>query len=62
MDTAFGLNAINISSKAVAVSAYLFVEGLYGEDKAELVSEFVPFYIKLLDEIKRNMEFVKRYR
>lgn len=62
MDAGFGLSASNISSKAVAVSAYLFIESLYLEDKTELISEFVLFYIKLLDEIKRNMEFVKKYR
>jgi hypothetical protein len=62
MDTAFGASASNISSRAVAVSAYLFAEGLYLKDKTDLMLQFAAFYIKLLDEIKRNMEFIKKYR
>ncbi len=61
MDTAFGANAAGISSRAVAVSAYLFAEGLSLEGKADSISEFATFYIKLLAEIKRNMEFVRKF-
>jgi len=62
MDTAFGPRASNISSRAVAVSAYLFAEDLYLRERADLMPQFAIFYIKLLDEIKRNMEFIKRYK
>ena len=62
MDTAFGLGASNISSRAVAVSAYLFAEDLYLKERTDLMPQFAAFYIKLLDEIKRNMEFIKRYK
>lgn len=62
LDTAFGSRATAISSRAVAVSAYLFGEGLYLEERTDLVSDFAAFYIALLDEIKRNMEFIKRYK
>jgi len=62
MDAAFGISASNISSRAVAVSAYLFAEDLFLKERADLFPQFATFYIKLLDEIKRNMEFIKRYR
>lgn len=62
MDNAFGTGASNISSKAVAVSAYLFAEDLYLKERTDLMSQFVAFYIKLLDEIKKNMEYIKRFR
>jgi hypothetical protein len=61
MDSAFGASASNISSRAVAVSAYLFAEGLYLKKQADLIPDFAIFYIKLLNEIARNMEFLKRY-
>jgi len=62
MDTAFGANASDISSRAVAVSAYLFAEGLYLRERAPLMTQFAAFYTKLLEEIRRNMEFIKRYQ
>lgn len=62
MDTAFGTSALSISSRAVAVSAYLFAEDLYLKEKTDAIPLFAAFYIKLLDEIKRNMEFIKRYK
>ena len=62
MDTGFGASAVNISSRAVAVSAYLFAESLYLDGTADLIPQFAVFLINLLDEIKRNMEFIKRYR
>jgi Protein of unknown function DUF262 len=62
MDSAFSGSASNISSKAVAVSAYLFSERLFLKGKAASIANFAGFYVKLLDEIKRNMEFVKRYK
>lgn len=61
MDEDFGERAKNISSRAAAVSAYLFVESLYSSKKVPLVPQFAEFYVKLLDEIKMNMEQLSRY-
>lgn len=62
MDEHFGDSAVSISSRAVAVSAFLFVEGLYLDDEVDQVPEFVAFYVKLLDEIKTNLKLVSRFR
>jgi len=61
MDRHFGKKAESVSSRAVAVSAYLFVEDLYVNNKTASVPSFVKFYLKLLDEIKRNMELLSQY-
>jgi hypothetical protein len=62
MDEQFGQKASGISSRAVAVSAYLFVEGLYMEEKENLISKFVAFYLKLLDEIKNDLLLLRKYQ
>ena len=62
MDRHFGEEARSISSRAVAVSAYLFVEGLYVQKKPRLIPDFVTFYVKLLDEIKNNLKLLSRFR
>jgi len=62
MDKHFGEEAECISARAVAVSAYLFVEDLYENDKTPLVPHFAKFYVKLLNEIKTNMELLRRYK
>jgi hypothetical protein len=62
MDKHFGKEAEHISSRAVAVSAYLFVEDLYMKNKTASVPKFVKFYVKLLDEIKANMELLRQYK
>lgn len=62
MDKRFGKEAQRISSRAVAVSAYLFVEALYLQKKVRLISKFVKFYCKLLDEIKDNLRLLSRFR
>lgn len=62
MDKEFGRNAKNISSRAIAVSAYLFVEDLYLNGKTTLISEFAKFYILLLEEIKQNMELISKFK
>lgn len=62
MDRNFGNGAANISSRAVAVSAYLFAENLYLAKKADSIAVFAQFYIKLLDEIKRNMELIRQFK
>jgi hypothetical protein len=62
MDKDFGDDAQSISSRAVAVSAYLFVEGLYLQRKTRVVAEFVKFYAKLLDEIRNNLKLLAGFR
>ncbi len=61
MDKSFGKNAIIISSRAIAVTAYLFIEELVQEGKPNLVSQFSKFFIKFLNEIKNNMELISNY-
>lgn len=61
MDKAFGNDAINISSRAVAVTCYLYVEELYKKRKYDLINKFARFYIKLLDNIKSNMVLLRIY-
>jgi hypothetical protein len=62
MDKFFGGQAQNISSRAVAVSAYLFVEDLCEKEEAELVPAFVSFYTKLLAEIKGDLRLLTKYK
>jgi len=61
MDKTFGKSTAVISSRAVAVSGYLFVEELVKEGKANRVGEFSQFYVKLLDEIKHNTDLLSKY-
>ena len=62
MDEKFKDDAKNISSRAIAVSAYLFVEDLYLNEKINLVSEFVKFYSGLLNEIRHNMKLLSKFK
>jgi hypothetical protein len=62
MDEQFAEKAGSISSRAVAVSAYLFVEGLYLQGREGLVKSFAVFYLKLLDEIKEDLLLLRRYQ
>jgi len=62
MDESFGEEAQTISSRAVAVSAYLFVEDLYTQKKERLIRSFVSFYVKLLGEIKSDLKLLSKYR
>ncbi|HVS87718.1 MAG TPA: DUF262 domain-containing protein [Candidatus Acidoferrum sp.] len=61
MDKHFGEKANSISSRAVAVSAYLFVEGLYVHKKLRLMPRFVKFYVSLLEEIKNNLKLLSGF-
>jgi hypothetical protein len=61
MDKHFGDKAESISSRAVAVSTYLFAEDLYLQKKASLISEFAKFFVALLDEIKYNLDLLTKY-
>ncbi len=62
MDSAFKAKASIISSRAIAVTAYLFVEELVVSQKGDLLPKFATFYVKLLEEIKHNMERLRRYK
>jgi hypothetical protein len=61
MDKEFGDHAKVISSRAVAVSAYLFVEELYEKDEHHQVPRFVEFYVSLLEQIKDNLKLLSNY-
>lgn len=62
MDKHFGDKAESISSRAVAVSAYLFAEDLYLQKKSGLIQEFAKFFVALLDEIKQNLHLLTKYQ
>jgi hypothetical protein len=62
MDKHFGAKAQSISSRAVAVSAYLFVEELYLHKKVGLIPDFVEFFLALIDEIKDNLDLLTEYQ
>lgn len=61
MDRAFKKDAPMISSRAVAVSAYLFAEELFLNKKTNLITSFSEFYSKLLSEIKNNMGLLRNF-
>ena len=61
MDKAFGSQAGEISSRAVAVSAYLFIEELYVNDNREIILQFVEFYSKLLNAIREQMTRLRKF-
>jgi hypothetical protein len=61
MDKEFGEEAGSISSRAVAVSAYLFVEGLYVGKKSRLIQRFAKFYVSLLNEIKKDLKVLSSF-
>lgn len=62
MDKNFGGRASSISSRAVAVSAYLFVEGLYLQKKTHLIAHFSRFFVNLLEGIRENLELLTRHK
>ena len=62
MEKYFGDRARSISSRAVAVSAYLFCEELYVEKRQSLIEDFARFYGKLLDEIKVNLKLLSKFK
>ncbi|HXL20910.1 MAG TPA: DUF262 domain-containing protein [Candidatus Dormibacteraeota bacterium] len=61
LDKRFEENASSISSRAVAVSAYLFVEGLYLRKESRLAPRFVEFFVALLDAIKINLKLLSHF-
>ncbi len=62
MDKAFKKDASIISSRAIAVTAYLFSEELFVDNKADIISTFSKFYVKLLGEIEHNMDRLINYK
>jgi uncharacterized protein DUF262 len=62
MEKHFADNAKAVSSRAVAVSAYLFVEDLYLEKRVNLIAEFAKFFVALLEEIKDNLHLLTNYQ
>jgi hypothetical protein len=61
MDKRFKARAEIISSRAVAVSAYLFAEELYLRKKASAISAFAKFFEALIKEVKANLDLVAKY-
>ncbi len=61
MDKAFGSQAGEISSRAVAVSAYLFIEELHVKDNKKIILQFVKFYLKLLNAIHEEMTKLRKF-
>ena len=61
MDKHFGEKASAISSRAVAVSAYLFAEDLCVHKKTRLITQFAKFYVTLLDEIKKDLKLLSNF-
>lgn len=61
MDKKFAERALSISSRAVAVSVYLFVEGLYLHRKQSQTAAFAKFVVVLLEEVKRNQKLLTQY-
>lgn len=62
MDKEFGATAQKISSRAVAVSAYFFVEALYNQRKLKLVPKFVQFFGAFLDDVNSNLKLLTQYQ
>jgi hypothetical protein len=61
MEKHFEDKAKNISSRAVAVSAYLFCEQMHVQRKVSQMNDFAEFYVKLLAEIKDNLKLLSKY-
>jgi len=62
MDKKFGKGAFNISSRAIAVTGYLCVEELFQKNQIDLIPKFSQFYLKLLNEIKYNMDLLSNFK
>lgn len=62
MEKSFGEKAESISSRAVAVSAYLFCEQLCVQKRLSQIDDFAEFYVKLLLEIKDNLKLLSRLK
>lgn len=61
MEHGFGNEAQDISSRAVAVTAYLFVEDLCAKKRSSKVPAFAKFFSKLLEGINEDLKRVSDY-
>lgn len=61
MDNDFGQEAAAISSRAVAVSAYLFVENLVLGKKKSTIPKFASFYVALIREVQKNLKRLGKF-
>jgi hypothetical protein len=61
LDKGFGTDAHAISSRAIAVTAYLFVEELLLKKKSSQVKPFAHFYVQLLNEIREDLTRLTKY-
>ena len=61
MDKAFDEAGSEISSRAVAVSAYLYAEELVQKGQAKRLATFARFYAKLLDGIRDDLSRIRNY-
>ena len=61
MDRDFAPVASAISSRAVAITAYFFVEDLYNDDQENLVTAFAKFYHALLARIDDDLARLAKY-
>ncbi len=62
MDTEFGSGADALTGRASVVSAYLFIEDLIIKKKTKTTSQFVKFYLTLLESIRNNMVLLRQYK
>jgi hypothetical protein len=62
MDKHFDEGGKAITSRAVAVSCYLFVEELYLEKKTSLITEFSKFFVALLAVVKENLNLLTKFQ
>lgn len=61
MDKEFGTEAAAISSRAIAVSAYLFSEELFVDRKRNAIAKFAEFYVALIHEIQQNLRLLSDF-
>ncbi|MBI5872874.1 MAG: DUF262 domain-containing protein [Candidatus Omnitrophica bacterium] len=61
IDKAFKKKGSMISSRAIAVTAYLFVEELFVNKRNNLIPLFAKCFFGLLEEINHNMELLSKY-
>lgn len=62
MDKFFDKKAEIISSRAIAVSAYLFCEELFNNKQKNEISKFAEFYEELLNTINSDMKQIREYK
>lgn len=61
LEKSFGTNAQAISSRAIAVTAYLFTEELLCKKKSSQVKQFAHFLVMLLNDIKEDLVRLTNY-